>query len=222
LDRFAEWLSDPESPPQCLRMLRLAAVGHVTGRSGEDLVILLHRIGDRRDTRRAALLVAQNLRGRALAGDVAPSVIVDYLRGLRQSDGPDDPEAVSWVLKTLSEPEQAGEVVDGRPAAPGRPADRRLAKLIANVGAGLYDAGLSADGWKLLERWLENEQRVDPGDVAVVFSRLVRSAMSEDTRRLLMRSTVGRWSDVHGRTEASYALRSAALAAEADLSLAGH
>jgi hypothetical protein len=222
LDSFAEWLSASSAPAQCLRMLRMAAAGHVVGRTGVELAYLLHRIRDRRDTRRAAQLIGQNLRRHVLTGDIESSVITAYLGELRRSGAPDDPEAVYWVLKALTGQDRLDnatrEPLDARlHAEEPEPVDALLAKVIADIGSGLYAENLGDDGWALLERCLENEQRVSPEHVAEIFRRLAGGGVPSDQRRLLIQSTVGRWSDVASRSDVSKELRAVALDEEADL-----
>jgi hypothetical protein len=79
--------------------------------------------------------------------------------------------------------------------------------VIAEIAACLYGAALPRDGWDLLERCLENEQRVTPRDVALVVDRLRTSSMEEEDRHFLLRATVGRWSDANRREEAVEELR---------------
>ncbi|MFB7245672.1 hypothetical protein CW362_09560 [Streptomyces populi] len=188
LDSLDTALSNVNAPPECRRLLRIAAAVHTDNRSGADLVALLVKIERPRDRNRAAQTIAQRLAAHVLEHDDGAALFVEYVRGLRTAGRAD---AVYLACKELADP-----------ADPVRPPAGSGA-VIAEIAAGLYAAGFSRDGWDLLERCLENEQRVTPEEVALIIERLRGTpTMQEEDRHFLLRATVGRWSDVPRREEA--------------------
>jgi hypothetical protein len=203
LDRLDTVLGNVNASPECRRLLRIAAAVHTDGRSGADLVALLGRIEGTRDRNRAAQTIAQRLAVRVLEQGAGAELFVEYVQGLR---GTGRSEAVYLACKELADPSDSVRPPEGAGA------------VIAEIAARLYDAEdpvLDRDGWDLLERCLENEQRVTPEDVAVIVTRLCGSKMQEDDRRFLLRATVGRWSDAHRREAAVGELRGGGFDAEA-------
>ncbi|MEU6273288.1 hypothetical protein ABZ871_12915 [Streptomyces populi] len=188
LDSLDTALSNVNAPPECRRLLRLAAAAHTDGRSGTELVALLGKIERPRDRTRAAQTIAQRLAAHVLEHGDEAGLFVEYVRGLRTAGRTD---AVYLACKELADP-----------ADPVRPPTGSGA-VIAEISAGLYTAGFPRDGWDLLERCLENEQRVTPEEVALIVERLRGTpTMQEEDRHFLLRATVGRWSDVRRREEA--------------------
>ncbi|MDC2958273.1 hypothetical protein ACFY2T_07340 [Streptomyces sp. NPDC001260] len=207
LDRLDTALSNVNAPPECRRMLRVAAAVHTDGRTGAELVALLGKVERPRDRNRAARTVARRLAARVLANSAEADLFVEYVHGLR---GAGRTEAVYLACKELADPS------DPVPAPEGSGA------VVARIAARLYDADLRRDGrdprrdgWDLLERCLENEQRITPQEVAVVVAQLRRSAMNEEDRHFLLRATVGRWSDARRREEAVAELSEKGFDAEA-------
>jgi hypothetical protein len=128
-------------------------------------------------------------------------LFVEYVTRARSSGVA---EAVYLACKELADPSASDRAPEGS------------GEIIAEIAARLYREGLDRDGWDLLERCLENEQRVTPGDVAVIVSQLHRTReMDEEDRHFLLRATVGRWSDVRRREEAVEELRRRGFDAEA-------
>ncbi|WP_405972788.1 hypothetical protein OG496_27495 [Streptomyces sp. NBC_00988] len=188
LDRLDTALSNVNAPPECRRLLRIAAAVHTDGRSGADLVALLNRIERPRDRNRAAQTIARRVAAHVLEHSDEADLFVAYVQGLRTAGRAD---AVYLACKELADP-----------ADPVRPPAGSGA-VIAEIAVGLYDAGVDLDGWNLLERCLENEQRVTPEEVALIVERL-RGApgLKTEDRLFLLRATVGRWSDARRREEA--------------------
>ncbi|KUN27578.1 hypothetical protein AQJ23_12735 [Streptomyces antibioticus] len=199
LDRLDTVLGNVNASPECRRLLRIAAAVHTEGRTGADLVALLGRIEGTRDRNRAAQTIAQRLAVHILEQGAGVGLFVEYVRGLRAARSGD---AVYRACKELADPPDSVRQSAGSGA------------LIAEIAAQLYDEtdpelrdALHKDGWDLLERCLENEQRVTPEDVVAIVRRLCDSRLSEEDRYFLLRATVGRWSDTHRREEAVHVLR---------------
>ncbi|GAA2921772.1 hypothetical protein GCM10020221_17450 [Streptomyces thioluteus] len=201
LDDLDRSLRHVRADPECGRMLRLVAAEHVDGRSGADLAALLHRIERRGDRWRAAQTIAERLTARALGADSeVGGVLVAYIGALREAR---DAHTIDTTLKEVADFSHSGQD------------HRAWVALIADVADRLHRAGLTADGTNLLERCLENEQRVTPEDVGLVVRRL-RGAMAESAHwRALLSATVGRWTDAHQRDGAVRELRAAGFHAEA-------
>ena len=200
LDRLDTVLGNVNAASECRRLLRIAGAAHTDGRSGPDLVALLGRIEGTRDRNRAAQPIALRLAVRVLEQGADAHLFVSYVQGLR---GAGRGEAVYLACKELADPPDSVRPSQGSGAA------------VAEIAARLYDAGLDRDGWDLLERCLENEQRVTPEDVAVVVERLCACTMTPEDRRFLLRATVGRWSDAHRREAAVGVLRGGGFDTEA-------
>ncbi|MFF4806169.1 hypothetical protein ACFY1U_48700 [Streptomyces sp. NPDC001351] len=200
LDRLDRALSKVNAPPECRRLLRVAAAVHTDGRSGADLVALLEKIERPRDRNRAAQTIAQRLAAQVLGQGAEPDLFVEYVTGLRAAGRT---EAVYLACKELADPADPVRA----PAGSG--------EMIAEIAARLYDTGLDRDGWDLLERCLENEQRVTPQEVAVIVDRLGTANMPQEDRHFLLRATVGRWSDAHRREQAVEQLTRRGFEAEA-------
>ncbi|MGF1424940.1 hypothetical protein [Kitasatospora sp. LaBMicrA B282] len=187
---------------ECRRLLWMAAAEHVEGRSGSELVRLLGRVERTSDRYRVARVVARRLTAYVLGAGADPAMFVDYVTELR-ADGRSD--AVFLALKELADPSDEGSALEGS------------AWVIAEIAVRLYARGAERDGWDLLERCLENEQRIDRHDVAAVVTRLRQpdSTLPEDRRLFLLRATVGRWADPHARENAVELLRTIGYDAEA-------
>ncbi|WP_155056108.1 hypothetical protein [Streptomyces blattellae] len=184
LEHIDEWLPQMGADPECSRLLRYEAAVRVEGRSGEDLVTLLGRVNRSRDKTRAQHEMGYRLAVAVMGPDADRDWFVDCLRALQAKHL----VAVRSACRELSDP--AGELDAG---------------LVADVARRLHGAGLHDASWTLLERLLENEQRVTPPGVVEV----VRQALALPDAELLVRATVGRWSDGVRRDEAVTALRAA-------------
>ncbi|GAB2946157.1 hypothetical protein [Streptomyces heilongjiangensis] len=189
LTRLDEWLSVEDADPQCSRMLRQVAAVHEEGRSGADLVTLLGRIVRSGDRTRAADTLGRRLATAVMRPDADRDRFVDCLRALHVARYP---VAVRAACRELSDPTHA-LTVD--------------AALVADIAGRLHRAGLHKVAWTLLERLLENEQLVTPADVVEVVGGVL--ALPLPDAELLLRATVGRWSDVGHRDDAVTALRDA-------------
>lgn len=191
------------APPECRRLLWMAAASHVDGRSGTTVAALLGKVERPRDRHRTAQDIARRLTARVLGDSAGADLFVDYVKESRaRSSGGAD--AVYLACKELADPDAS----DRSPKGAG--------EITAEIAARLYDAGLGRDGWDLLERCLENEQRVTPQDVAIVVTRLRHAGgMQREDRHFLLRATVGRWSDAHRRDQAVVELRRGGFEAEA-------
>ena len=200
LDDLGKVLGNFNADPECRRMLWIAAATHVGSRSGADLVALLGRVERPRDRRRAAQTIAQQLTAHVLEDGAEAGRFVEYVRELRRAGSA---EAVYQARKELADPSLSDRAEEGS------------GEIIAEIAARLYAEELERDGWDLLERCLENEQRVTPQDVAMIVDRLHASTMHEDDRHLLLRATVGRWSDTHRREQAVEELRRGSFVVEA-------
>lgn len=195
LDRLDTVLGNVNASTECRRLLRVAAAVHTDGRTGADLVALLGRIEGTRDRNRAAQAIAQRLAVHVLEQGAGADLFVAYVKGLRIAGRGD---AVYLACKELADPADSVRPPEGS------------GEVIAEIAARLYDETdpvLHRYGWDLLERCLENEQRVTPEDVAVVVARLCASRLPGEERHFLLRATVGRWSDTHRREAAVEVLR---------------
>ncbi|HYQ68044.1 hypothetical protein [Actinophytocola sp.] len=207
LDELDGWLRSLRADPSCNRQLRFAAAVHVEGRSGTELVTLLRKVEHGRDRPRVEHLVGERLAARVLNFPATRAHFVECLQRLREAG---HAEATYVARRELADPSGTG------------PAPGELAELIADIAADHFgkahgDKGtdLWKDAWDLLERCLENEERVRPKDVVAVVRRLVDGTMDEEDRHLLLRATVGRWSDVARREQAVRELEKADLTADA-------
>jgi hypothetical protein len=187
---------------ECSRLLWIAAAEHVDGRSGSELAVLLGRVGRTRDRYRVARTVAQKLTARVLHSRADVEAFVAYVVRLREDGRPD---AVLLALKELADPADSGHSPEGS------------GEVIAEIAVGLYAKKADGDDWDLLERYLENEQRISHRDVVAVVARLREPdcALTEQRRLFLLRATVGRWSDTHARERTVALLRESGFQAEA-------
>ncbi|MFE0326958.1 hypothetical protein ACFW08_09200 [Streptomyces sp. NPDC058960] len=204
IDDLAHVLRNRRAAPECNRLLRLVAAEHIDGRSGTDLAVLLHRVErrPRRDRPRVAQKIAERVTARTLeAQDNAVDLFVDYIKALHDMG---DADAAFVARRELADP--------SRPDVK----HRVWATAVADIAGCLWHAGLTGDSTDLLERYLENEQRVAPEDVAVVVERLHRSVADETLWRSLLAATVGRWSDANRRNRAISELRRRGCGAEAE------
>jgi hypothetical protein len=186
LSQLGRWLTLEEAP-ECSRLLSHVAAVRVEGRSGADLVDLLGRVERSRDRTRAAHEVGRRLALAVMCPDADRDWFVDCMRALHDAK---HSVAVRSACRELSDP-SPGSTVD--------------AALVGDVAGRLYDAGLHNVTWTLLERFLENEQLVTPADVVEVVGRVLVLPLPD--AELLLRATVGRWSDVGHRDDAVAALR---------------
>jgi hypothetical protein len=197
LAQLYDWLNEEESGDDtCAALLCHVAAVQVRGRSGSELVELLNRIKRSRERTRAAHEVGRQLAIAVLEQLGDQQWFVDCLRMLRQSR---HVEAVDSACRELSDP------------SPELTAD---AVLVADVAGQLHMVGLKKVAWTLLERFLENEQLVQPPDVLAVVDGILAIPLPD--AELLLRATVGRWSDVRHRDKAVDALRSADRSEAAD------
>lgn len=196
LRQLDEWLRVEDADPECSRMLCYAAAIQVEGRSGADLVTLLSRVERSRDRTRAAHTVGRRLAMAVMRPDADRDRFVDCLSALHDAR---HFVAVRAACRELSDPSHA-LTVD--------------AALVADVAGRLHRAGLHKVAWTLLERFLENEQLVTPADVVEVVGGVL--ALPLPDAELLLRATVGRWSDVGHRDDAVTALRVAGRCEAAD------
>ncbi|WP_328365216.1 hypothetical protein OG800_34880 [Streptomyces sp. NBC_00445] len=191
-----KWLRERDADPECSRLLRYAAAVRIEGRSGDDLVTLLGRIDRGRDRTRAAHRVGRRLAMAVMGPDADRDRFVDCLHALHDAR---HFVAVRSACRELSDPSHE------------MPVD---AALVADVAGRLHRTGLQNVSWTLLERFLENEQLVTEADVVEVVGQVL--ALRLPDAELLLRATVGRWSDVGHRDDAVAALRVAGQRAAAD------
>ncbi|WP_035804534.1 hypothetical protein [Kitasatospora mediocidica] len=179
---------------ECRRLLWIAAAEHVDGRSGNELAELLGRVERASDRYRVARSTARKLTAKVLRNGADPALFVDYVTRLR-ADGRSD--AVFLALKELADPSDPLAWPEGS------------AQVVAEIAVRLYARDAARDSWDLLERCLENEQRISHHDVAAVVTRLREpdSTLPDARRLFLLRATVGRWADTHAREDAVELLR---------------
>lgn len=189
LTQLGEWLSLDGAAPECSRLLCQVAAVRVEGRSGADLVTLLGRVERSRDRTRAAHEVGRRIAMAVMGTGEGRDWFVECVRALHDAKYA---VAVRSACRELSDPSQE-LTVD--------------AELVADVAGRLHHAGLHKVSWTLLERFLENEQLVTPADVVEVVGQVL--ALPLPDAELLLRATVGRWSDVGHRDDAVAALRAA-------------
>ncbi|KNB53217.1 hypothetical protein [Streptomyces caatingaensis] len=201
LDGLAQSLRHVRADPECGRLLRLVAAEHVDGRPGEEIAALLHRVERRGDRWRAARTIAERLTALALGADSeVAGVVVGYLTALREAR---DTHTIDTTLKEIADASHSGH-------------DHRAWVTLVTVVAGrLYRSGLTADATNLLERCLENEQRITPEDVGLIVGHLRDAVADPAAWRALLSATVGRWTDAHLRDGAVRRLRQAGFDAEA-------
>lgn len=189
IDDLDHVLRNHRADSECNRLLRLVAAEHIDSRSGTDLAVLLHRVErrPRRDRPRVAQEIAERVTARALeAKDDAIGLFVDYIKALYDRG---DAEAGILARRELADPSRSDVEHEV------------WATAVADIADRMWSAGLTGDSTDLLERYLENEQRVAPEDVAVVVERLRGSVADETVWRPLLAATVGRWSDANRRTK---------------------
>ncbi|MGP4050929.1 hypothetical protein [Streptomyces sp. 2A115] len=190
------WLREADADPECSRLLRYAAAVRIEGRSGADLVDLLGRVERSRDRTRAAHTVGRRLAMAVMRPDADRDRFVGCLGALHDAK---HFVAVRAASRELSDPSHELRVD---------------AALVADVAGRLDRAELHQVSWTLLERFLENEQLVSPADVVEVVGRVLDLRLPD--AELLLRATVGRWSDVGHRDDAVAELRAAGQCEAAD------
>lgn len=203
---IAEGLDKDRTREALRRSFRYAAATEVAGRDGDDLVRLLRDIPSAHQRARAERTLGRRLALALLDGQITPERLAGHLRALA-----DDHLglAVASTCRELSDPAQD-----------------KVADPLVDTALALSAQHMGSTAWYLLERFLENEQRISPDEMVTVVARLscggpvtevaesgVRGA-ALDTR-LLLRATVGRWTDARLRDETVAALRAAGLAQEA-------
>ncbi|MFJ4716525.1 hypothetical protein [Streptomyces sp. NPDC088785] len=197
LAQLCDWLNEEEGGDQtCVALLCHVAAVQVRGRSGAELTELLDRITRTRERTRAATEVGLQLALAVMGPDGDRAGFVDCLAVLHEGR---HAGAVARACRELSDPSTS------------RRAD---ALLVADVARRLHAVELENVAWTLLERFLENEQRVQASDVLCVVRGVLAIPLPE--AELLLRATVGRWSDVRHRDEAVDTLRAAGLGEQAD------
>jgi hypothetical protein len=201
-------LRNIDADPECWRLLYIAAAEHIDGRTGDDLVRLQTKIERSRDMYRVARTVARRLTAGLLSGSLDPGVFVDYVTA-QQVQGNRGRIAADLACKELSDPSD--------PELAGVP----MGGVVAETAARLYGSGSGRGwgqekAWDLLERCLENEQRIAPADVVAISEQLRASRMDGQRRRLLYRGTVGRWADAVRRQETVRLLQRRGLEEEAE------
>jgi hypothetical protein len=194
LESFATALGNANADEECRRLLWYEAAVHVAGRSGAELVELLGKVAQKRDRRRAEQAIAQNLTVRLMNGSAEPDRFVQYTSVLRSTLGAHAETALYLALKELADPPDADWV-------PGRSAG-----VIAEIAVRLCAAGLQQEADDLLERCMENEQRITPADMSVIVRRLTDDGWTADDLGGLLKNTLGRWSDAGSRGRAIDAL----------------
>jgi hypothetical protein len=188
LKHLDEWLPEKDAAPECSRLLRYVAAVGVEGRSGTELVALLDNVERSRDRTRAADEAGRRLALAVMEPHADRNWFVECLSALRTRHS----VAVDAACRELSDP-SARLTAD--------------AALVADVASRLHRAGLRDEAWTLLERFLENEQLVTPAAVVEVVGGVL--ALPLPDAELLLRATVGRWSDVGHRDDAVAELRAA-------------
>lgn len=189
LNRMADWLGRSHYyAPGCSRALRSLAAERVEGCDGGQLAALLNRVERRRRSQvahKAGRRLAMAVMG--TGGDRDQVWFVGCLLALHDAK---HTVAVRAACRELTDPSH----------------ERRVdAALVADVAGRLYGVGLTKVAWDLLERFLENEQLVTAADVVEVMRRGPRLPVPDT--RLLLRATVGRWSDMGHRDSAVAQLR---------------
>jgi len=200
-------LHDRLAPPggaDCALLLRRAAVERVALREPDDLVKLLGWCTSSRERSLSAERMGRRLAATVLDADRDREWFVTCLAKLHTRH----PVAVDAACRELSDPSSGT-------------AD---AALVADVARLMPVKDLGSYGWELLERFLENEQLVSPVDVVQVVDVIFTIPMlaprgtrpDSSWRKLLLRATVGRWSDMTKRDEAVEQLRGAGRGEAAD------
>ncbi|MEV3859189.1 hypothetical protein AB0J38_33385 [Streptomyces sp. NPDC050095] len=189
LRQLDEWLPLYDASAECSRLLRHVAAVHVQGRTGQEIVSLLDWIERSRERTRAADEAGRHLAQALMKEGADRNWFVQCLYALHEAR---HAAAVESACRELSDPSR-GLHVD--------------AALVADVAGRLYRARLEKVSWDLFERFLENEQLVSPTDVVEVVAGVL--ALPLPQAELLLRATVGRWSDVGHRDQAVDELRDA-------------
>ncbi|MFF7971434.1 hypothetical protein [Streptomyces sp. NPDC007905] len=207
IDTLVKELKNIDADPECWRLLWIAAAEHIDGRAGGELVRLQTKIERSRDMYRVARTVARRLTAGLLSRSVDPGVFADYVTA-QQVQGNRGRIAADVACKELSDPSD--------PELAGVP----MGGVVAETAVRLYGSGTDRawgqeKAWDLLERCLENEQRITPADVVAIAEHVRASRMDGWRRRLLYRGTVGRWADAVCRQEAVGLLRSRGFEEEA-------
>lgn len=208
IDTLVKELKNIDADPECWRLLWIAAAEHIDGRAGGELVRLQTKIERSRDLYRVARTVARRLTVGLLSRSVDPGVFADYVTA-QQVQGNRGRIAADVACKELSDPSD--------PELAGVP----MGGVVAETAVRLYGNGTDRawgreKSWDLLERCLENEQRITPADVVAITEQLRASGMDGRRRRSLYRGTVGRWADAVRRQEAVSLLRSRGFEEEAE------
>ncbi|WP_369224532.1 hypothetical protein AB5J52_27390 [Streptomyces sp. R39] len=208
IETLVKELKNIDADPECWRLLWIAAAEHVDGRAGGELVRLQTKIERSRDMYRVARTVARRLTAGLLSGSVDPAVFADYVTA-QQVQGNRGRIAADDACKELSDPSD--------PELAGVP----MGGVVAETAVRLYGNGTDRawgqeKAWDLLERCLENEQRITPADVVVITERLRASRVDGRRQRLLYRGTVGRWADAARREETILLLRGRGFEEEAE------
>jgi hypothetical protein len=196
LEDLAQAMERVGVPAELSEMLWLEAAEHVEGRTGTDLAVLLGKIERKRPRRNAELGIARKFAAALLGQRAVPGQFVQYVRALRDG-GPDAKTAVFLACKELADPEA---VPQDRAAAMG---------ILAQTAVGLDRDGLLEDAMDLLERCMEDEQRMTSADMCVVVGHLTRNEFPEADLETLLQNTLGRWSDTVKRENAVSALQEA-------------
>ncbi|MDI5973767.1 hypothetical protein POF50_031260 [Streptomyces sp. SL13] len=180
---------------ECRQQLWEVAAVHVKGRSGDEMVQLLRRITHPRRRRSAEQKIAAILADEMLRRSVEPEQFAQYIQALRDTHDIDPRTAVFLACKQLADPDDAqwhrGE----------------SAGVIARTAARLNEAGLVGDAADLLERCMEDEQRMTPEDMRVIVRCLTEHGFPGTELENLLTNTLGRWSDAGHRGAAVTALQ---------------
>ncbi|MGW3650455.1 hypothetical protein [Streptomyces sp. NPDC000878] len=187
LNLLAGWLGGDYASPACSRALRNLAVERVEGCAAADLTNLLDGVEGSRERGRAAHKAGRRLAVAVMGAGADRGWFVSCLLALHDAK---HPIAVRAACRELADPSRERRVDAG---------------LVADVAGRLHGVGLGKVAWDLLERFLENEQLVTPADVVEVVRRV--PCLPTEDARLLLRATVGRWSDMGHRDNAVARLR---------------
>lgn len=185
--------------PECGPLLWRVAAEQVDGRSGGELVTLLARIERPNHRRSAEQETARKLAVAVLQGSAAPERFVEYVQALRAPEREADSRTAVFVAcRQLADPED--EVWQSA----GAPAD-----AIARTAAGLHRVRLLDVAVDLLERCMENEQRMTSADMCAIVRRLTECGFPTPELEGLLENTLGRWADAGHRGRTVAALRGA-------------
>lgn len=191
LDAFSRMLRHYGANAKCRRLLWIQAAEHGVDRPAAELVAILSKI-ERSRRHHVTWTIAQRLAEGALDHGRGPRPFVEYIKESRSAG---IPQAAQQAVKELADP-SSGRAGEG------------AGEVIAEIATGLYGEGAERDGRDLLNRYLENDQRVTAQDVAMIVDRLRSTGdMPDSDRHELLRSTVGLWSDAHRRSAVAAELR---------------